>query len=122
MQWQAEEFQNRTGIVCAVAVEEGIEVSSDRSTALFRIFQEALTNILRHANATKVTAKLKSKNDNTILEINDNGKGITGEEISKPNSFGLLGMRERVYPWRGSFSISSSPNEGTRIEVILPQE
>jgi len=121
IQWQAQEFQNRTGISCEIAVEEDIEVDSYRSLALFRTFQEALTNVLRHAHATKVTASLKRENDKIILEIIDNGKGITEEEISKPNSFGLLAMRERVYPWRGSVSISSSSNGGARIEVILPR-
>ncbi len=94
---------------------------SERSIALFRIFQEALTNVMRHANATKVTANLKGENDKVILEISDNGKGITKEEILKSNTFGLLGMRERVYPWKGSVNISSIPNKGTRIEVILPE-
>lgn len=122
IQWQAEEFQNRTGIVCEVTVQESTDVGSDRSIALFRIFQEALTNVLRHANATKVIANLKDGDGKVILEISDNGKGITKGEISKPDSFGLLGMQERVYPWRGRVSISGSPDKGTRIEVVLPIE
>ena len=119
MQWQAEEFKKKTGMACEVAMEEGIQFDSARSIALFRIFQEALTNILCHAKATKVTASLKCENDKVILEISDNGKGITEKELSKPESFGLIGIRERVYPWRGSVTISSIPNEGTRIEVVL---
>jgi signal transduction histidine kinase len=122
IQWQAQEFQNRAGISCEVVVEESLEVSSAQATALFRIFQEALTNVLRHANATRVTASLKGEFGKIELKISDNGKGITEDDISKPNSFGLLGMRERVYPWRGNVSISSIPGEGTRIDVILPQE
>ena len=122
IQWQAQEFQNRAGISCEVVVEESLEVSSAQATALFRIFQEALTNVLRHAKATRVTASLKSEFGKIELKISDNGEGITEDDISKPNSFGLLGMRERVYPWRGNVSISSIPGEGTRIEVILPQE
>ncbi|MBF0505524.1 MAG: response regulator [Nitrospirae bacterium] len=122
IQWQAEEFQNRTGIMCEVTVQEGTVVGSDRSIALFRIFQEALTNVLRHANATQVIANLKAGNGKVILEISDNGKGITEEEISKPDSFGLLGMQERVYPWKGSVNISGSTDRGTRIEVVLPVE
>ncbi len=120
IEWQAEEFQNRTGIQCEVAVEDDLAMDNDRSTALFRIFQEALTNILRHSNATKMTASLKSGDDKVILQISDNGSGITEEEISKPDSFGLLGMHERVFPWRGSVIISGSPNKGTRIEVTMP--
>jgi PAS domain S-box-containing protein len=121
IQWQVKEFQNKTGISCEIAVDEDLELDSDRSIALFRTFQEALTNVSRHANATKVTTSLKGEDDKIILEIIDNGKGITEEEILKPNTFGLLAMRERVYPWRGSVSISSSPNAGTKIEIILPR-
>ncbi len=113
---------DRTGIMCEVTVQENTDVGGDRSIALFRIFQEALTNVLRHANATKVIAKLKDGNGKVVLEISDNGKGITEEEIAKPDSFGLLGMQERVYPWRGRVSISGSPDKGTRIEVVLPTE
>jgi len=120
IEWQAEEFQKKTGIQCEVAVQEDLEVDGERSTTLFRIFQEALTNVLHHANATKVTASLKGENGKAILEISDNGKGITAKEISKPDSFGLLGMRERVYPWRGKVTIKSNPNQGTIIGVVLP--
>jgi len=122
IEWEAEEFAKRSGIPCKVSMEEDLQMDSDRSIALFRIFQEALTNILLHANSTKVTASLKSENDKIILEISDNGKGITEKEIAKPDSFGLFCMRERVYPWKGGVNISSSPNKGTRIEVILPLE
>ncbi len=122
IEWETEEFVKKSGILCEVTVEGCFQMDSDRSIALFRIFQEALTNILHHANSTKVTARLKGEDDKIVLEISDNGKGITEEDISNPDSFGLLGMRERVYPWRGSVNISSSPDKGTRIEVILPQE
>ena len=120
IQWQAEEFAKRSGIPCKVTVGDDLQVDSDRSIALFRIFQEALTNILRHANATNILVTLKDGNGKVILEISDNGKGITEEEISKPDSFGLLGMHERVFPWKGSVIISGSPNKGTRIEVTIP--
>ena len=119
IQWQAGEFQNRTGIQCEVFLQEDIQLDRDCTTALFRIFQEALTNILRHADATKITASLTENDGTVILEVVDNGKGISEEAIAKPNSFGLLGMRERVYPWSGIVTINGCPNKGTRIEVIL---
>lgn len=119
IQWQAAEFQGRTGIQCEVSLDEDIEMEMNRTTALFRIFQEALTNIMRHANATKVTIDLSEKDGNVILEVTDNGKGISEEEMSKPSSFGLLGMRERVYPWKGSVNITGSPGKGTTVRVSI---
>ncbi len=121
MQWQADEFQKRTGIECAVdSVPEHIELDKDQSTALFRIFQETLTNVLKHARATKVTARLTKDNDNITLEVIDNGKGITDEQFSKPQSFGLIGMRERVYPWGGKVEITGHKNRGTTVKVCMP--
>ncbi len=122
IQWQAEEFQVRTGIICDVEAKDDINLDSDRSTALFRIFQEALTNVMRHSAATKVLAKIFTRDNNVVLEIADNGRGIADEEISRPDSFGILGMHERVYPWKGTVNISGRPNEGTRIIVTLPCE
>ncbi|MGO9015609.1 MAG: response regulator [Dissulfurispiraceae bacterium] len=121
MQWQANEFQTRTRIECAVdSVPEDIEMDKERSTALFRIFQETLTNVLKHAGATKVTARMTKDKDNIILEVIDNGKGITDEQLSKPQSFGLIGMRERVYPWGGKVEITGHKNRGTKVKVSLP--
>jgi PAS domain S-box-containing protein len=120
IKWQAEEFESRTGIQCEINAHEDIRLNRDHSTVLFRIFQEALTNVVRHANATKIVASLKEEDSMIILEISDNGEGISETDISKPNSFGLMGMRERVYPWKGKVNISGSPGSGTRIEVILP--
>ncbi|MBF0505743.1 MAG: CHASE domain-containing protein [Nitrospirae bacterium] len=121
LEWQAKEFQKRTGIECAVIAEsEDIALDNNRSIALFRIFQEALTNVLKHAKATTVTARLTKGSDNIILEVMDNGKGIENEQLFKPQCFGLLGMRERVYPWDGKVEISGDKNRGTTIKVIMP--
>ena len=125
MQWQANEFQKKAQIECAFdSVPEDIEVDKERGTALFRIFQETLTNVLKHARATKVTAKLTKNSDNITLEVIDNGKGITKgitvEQLSTPQSFGLIGMRERVYPWGGKVEIAGYKNKGTIVKVIIP--
>ncbi len=121
MQWQADEFQKRTRIECAVdPVPEDIKLDKERSTALFRIFQETLTNVLKHARATKVTARLAINNDNITLEVIDNGKGITEEQLSKPQSFGLIGIRERVYPWGGKVEVTGNKNKGTIVKVSMP--
>jgi len=121
IEWQAGEFQKRTGIKCEIVCDpEDIEVDTSLTTPLFRIFQESLTNILKHAKATEAKGSLRLTNSSIILEITDNGMGITEEDLSKPNSFGLLGMRERVYPWGGKVTVRGSENKGTTVEVIIP--
>jgi len=122
MQWQADEFQKRTGIECMVNIgSEDIEIDKDRCTAIFRIFQEALINVYKHASATKTTANLTRDNNSIILEIMDNGIGIKDEQLSKLQSYGLLGMRERVYPWGGRVTITGKKNQGTKVRIIMPQ-
>jgi signal transduction histidine kinase len=121
IEWQAEEFQNRTGIECEVSLshEESV-LNRDQSTTMFRIFQETLTNVIRHARATKVEVWLEERNGSIVLEVADNGRGITAAEISDARSFGLIGMRERVKFIDGEVSIVGSPGKGTRITVTLP--
>ncbi len=121
IEWQAQEFENRTNIKCEITLDcEDNDLDQDRSTALFRIFQEALTNVARHANATKIKVSLKEEPDKLLLEIKDNGRGITEEQISNPKSFGLIGIRERLYPWGGEVKIKGLSNRGTTLTVILP--
>jgi len=123
IEWQAEEFQKRTGIESEVSLgsEEPV-LNRDQSTTLFRIFQETLTNVIRHARATKVEVRLEEQDGKIVLEVTDNGRGITQEEISDPKSFGLIGMRERVEFIDGEVTIVGSPGKGTRITVTLPLE
>ena len=121
IEWQAEEFQNRTGIKCEVTLDnENIILDPDFSTMIFRIFQESLTNVARHANATRVEVSLKKKADKLVLEVKDNGKGITEEQISDPKSFGILGMRERANSFRGEVKINGIRDEGTTVTVSIP--
>jgi len=121
IEWQAEEFAERTGIGCEVSVNDGVIIlEQDRSTAIFRIFQEALTNVARHARATKVKASLKEKDGELVLEVKDNGRGITEKQISDAKSFGIMGMRERVYPWGGEVKISGIREKGTTVRVTIP--
>ena len=122
IEWQAQEFQKRSGIVSKVSITpDEIAVDISLAAALFRIFQEALTNILRHAEATKVDVELSEYDDHIMLVIIDNGVGITREQMSKANSFGLLGMRERVYGWQGEVHIEGSHKKGTVITVTMPK-
>jgi signal transduction histidine kinase len=122
LEWQAEDFQKRNAIECVVnLVPADMTVDEKYSTSLFRIFQESLTNVLRHAKATKVTATLSDKGGSIILVIADNGVGITTENLAKANSFGLLGMRERVQSCNGEVRITGVQNAGTTITVIIPK-
>ena len=97
-----------------------MQLHPDQATTLFRIFQEALTNTLRHANATQVTVKLYNEGDRTLLEILDNGTGIEPSRIRAPESLGLRGMMERAQNLGGQASVSRNPEGGTRVRVTLP--
>ena len=119
--WQAGEFEKRTGIRCRVTVDpEDLSLDPDLSTAIFRIFQETLTNIARHAGATRVHVSLTATEEKVVLTVRDNGRGITQEQLAKPNSFGLLGMRERTHYWGGDVRISGKPGKGTLVRVDIP--
>jgi signal transduction histidine kinase len=123
LEWQVKEFETRTGIHCLFdSFAESVALDSDKSTALFRICQESLTNVARHANATAITIGLREDEGNIILEISDNGRGITESEMGDPKSFGILGMKERTRLLRGNFSIGGSPGKGTTIIVRIPLE
>lgn len=123
IEWQAEEFQKRTGIKCKVRIEpKDIILDEDRSTSIFRIYQETLTNVARHANATVVRVDLKETAGMLRLNVSDNGKGITEKQISNPKSFGLLGIRERVYLWTGKVKIKGVRGKGTSVIVSIPTQ
>jgi len=123
IEWQASQFQNRTGVECTVTSEpEDIVLDQTRSTALFRICQETLTNIARHAHATRVEIILREKNAEVEMEVCDNGKGIMEEKISNPKSFGLMGIRERVHSLGGVVRISGAENKGTTVRVQIPTD
>ena len=123
LEWQVKEFETRTGIHCHFdSFAENVALDREKSTALFRICQESLTNVARHANATAITISLREDEGNVILEIKDNGRGVTESEIGDPKSFGILGMRERTRLLRGDFSIGGSPGKGTTIIVRIPLE
>lgn len=123
IEWQAREFERRIGIRCEVSLDPvGTTLDQDHATAMFRIFQETLTNVARHAEATNVTASLKQDARELVLTVQDNGKGITAEQVSDSKSFGLIGMRERVHPWGGSVTIRGERGKGTTVTVRLPAE
>ena len=105
IEWQAQEFASRTGIDCEVQLEaEELALDDVRSTALFRILQEALTNVARHAEASRVDIRLNGTDDEVVLEVRDNGRGIADREIDGADSFGIIGMRARVRESGGAVS------------------
>ena len=121
IQWYAGEFEQRTGVKCEVSVErEVIVLEQDRSTAVFRILQEALTNVARHAGATRVEVSLSERNGRLVLEIADDGKGISARQFSNRKAFGLMGMRERAAFLGGELQISGEPGQGTRVTLSIP--
>jgi PAS domain S-box-containing protein len=116
IEWQCEEFSRRMQIKCSCSVpEQELSLSNEISTALFRILQEALTNVAVHSQATSVELTLKVDGSRVTLTIVDNGRGITEDEIQAPTSLGLLGMRERVEFLKGSFTVTGKPGKGTTI-------
>ena len=121
IEWMAKDFQNRTGIGCKVAIQ-GVDKIPDnvRATAIFRIVQEALTNVMRHAAASQVNVSLKKKDHTLIVEVRDNGIGIIEGRMIDSKSFGLIGIRERVQLLGGEAVIRGKPGEGTMVRVTLP--
>jgi signal transduction histidine kinase len=121
IEWQTQDFQRRFGLPCRADLsveDEGID--RQLATAVFRILQETLTNVVRHAGASEVTVRLSEQRHKLRLEVADNGRGATQIEIEDPRSFGLIGMRERVHPWGGTVLIEGKPNHGTRVIVSVP--
>ena len=120
-EWQAEEFARRTGIPCAVAAPAGWpQIDDARSTALFRVLQEALTNVARHAQATRVQVSVAIEDGWLVLVVADDGKGVADRQSTGPKSLGLVGMRERVAAFGGRLQLASRQPSGTVLEVRMP--
>jgi signal transduction histidine kinase len=121
MELYAEEFEEKAGIPCKLIVSvEDLKMDRERSVALFRIFQEALTNVMRHSQATEVICKLKEEDGKVVLTIVDNGKGISEDQLKALDSYGIIGMRERVDYFLGKILIRGIRNKGTTITVEIP--
>jgi signal transduction histidine kinase len=121
VEWQVDQFQRRTGIACEVHDEHGeIELPDHCATALFRILQESLTNVVRHAHASKVWVELSLNAGWLSLTVRDNGCGLPPGGHHKSGSFGLVGIEERVVILGGTCSVSSKPGGGTTVTVSAP--
>ena len=122
IEWQAQEFQSRTKIPVEIRSHlKTIEMSDRNSaTAVFRMFQEALSNIGRHAKASHVEATIQENREFFIMQVKDDGIGISESDLSKDSSFGLIGLKERAFLLQGDVDIQGAPNQGTTVTVRLP--
>jgi signal transduction histidine kinase len=121
LRWQTGEFKERTGIECELTIlPDTLDLDAERSTTLFRICQEALTNVARHAEASRVEVRCEQLSDRVELEVKDNGRGIDEEKVSDSHSLGLAGIRERVLLWKGEVRITGKPGQGTQLLVRIP--
>jgi len=121
LEWQGQEFETKTGIQCRFRSSlRETDLDPDRSVAIFRIFQEALTNVARHSGATKVKSTLSKAKKGLRLILRDNGRGISQEEISRTKSLGLVGMRERAILFGGELTIQGKPGKGTTVTLKIP--
>lgn len=122
LEWQAREFESRNGLTTAfVSNEEEISLSIDVATALFRICEEALTNITKHAKAHQVRLELFAEKEGITLEIIDDGQGLSSQDLAKAQSYGVRGMRERVHVHGGWVDINSQPGKGVAVMVWIPR-
>ena len=121
IEWQIEQFQSRSGLQCHWTNEASdVELSRERATAVFRILQEILTNVLRHARASNLYVKLSRNKNYLELEVKDDGQGITESQLMNPRSLGLLGMKERALLVGGEVSITGKEGVGTTVLVRVP--
>lgn len=121
IEWQLQDFQERSKIECDFDSDlDGSDIDPARSTALFRILQETLTNAARHAQATHIQASLHKQNQSLVLQVRDNGMGISKERIENVKTFGLAGMRERALVFGGDVLFDGSPGDGTVVTVRIP--
>ena len=121
IEWQAQEFAKRADFECQLHLTgKELTLDEDLLTAIFRIFQETLTNVARHAEATVVRVELREEADELVLIVQDNGKGITESQITRSKSLGLIGMQERARSWGGKVKFQATPGQGTTVTVRVP--
>lgn len=121
IEWQAQEFEERTGLKCNYTLlSEDLNISNDKATAIFRIFQEALTNVARHAQAQRISITMQKENEYLYLEVTDNGRGIKESQIKDPAALGILGMKERALVFGGEVQINGVSGRGTNVKLKMP--
>jgi PAS domain S-box-containing protein len=120
LEWVVQNFTQRTGVPCQLLVDEALELDEPYATGVFRIVQESLQNVAKHAEAQNVEVVLKEQGDYLLLRVQDDGIGFRPSGPRKPQSLGLVGLRERAQLMRGELRVDSSPGAGTRVEARIP--
>jgi signal transduction histidine kinase len=121
LQWQSHEFEKRTGITCSFSTTFKDPVFEKHlSTGIFRVFQETLTNVARHAKASEIMTVLEKNDDSIVLQVHDNGQGFNETEIKGKKTLGLVGMKERAKMFGGNLTIQSAAGKGTKIILRVP--
>jgi len=122
IEWYSGEFEERTGIKCRLRLDDSIFGDSQKNLVFFRVLQEALTNVIRHANASIVNIKLHQSKQGSTLTIKDNGIGMHLEKVESGNPLGLIGTRERIRQVGGTLYISSGIGQGTKLTIFIPSK
>jgi len=122
IEWYCDEFEKRTGIRYSLKLDDSIFGDSKKNLVFFRVFQEALTNVVRHANASAVTIKLRQSKQSTTMTIQDNGIGMHPGKAESAKSLGLIGMRERIRQFGGKIDILSEKGQGTKLTIFIPEK
>lgn len=120
IEWLVQNFSQRSGVACTLSVDDEVELHEPYATAVFRIVQESLANVAKHAEASRVEVKIERTPEAVTLHVADNGRGFSPAAPRSPNSLGLLGLRERAQLLKGAVTIDSQPGQGTRIDVRIP--
>ena len=120
LEWQTESFARRTGLRCRFTGTADVDLDIGRATAVFRMFQEMLTNVERHAQANHVVVVVQRLANHLKLSVRDNGRGVSESAAREPSSFGLLGMQERAMLLGGTLTIKGAPQSGTTVTAIIP--
>ncbi|MGZ5848328.1 MAG: sensor histidine kinase, partial [Ramlibacter sp.] len=120
IEWLVQNFTSRSGVACTLDADEEMELGEPFATTVFRMVQESLANVAKHARATQVSVALLRTADAVRLEVRDDGIGFDTSAPRKSASLGLAGLRERAQLARGSVEILSSPGQGTRVRAVIP--
>ncbi len=120
IEWLVQNFEQRTGVACTLTVDEDVVLHEPYATAVFRIVQESLANVAKHAAASEVQVRIDRVPGNVVLQVRDNGRGFLTDAPRKPYSLGLMGLRERTQLLKGNIHIDSQPGQGARIDVRIP--